>query len=229
MAQLNTSLNHSPSARYALGLDFGTESVRALVVDIDNGDEAAQHSVSYPSGVISRRLPGASHDLPPDFALQDPRDYMNSCIEAISAVLKKVPASSIFGIGVDFTACTILPVLKDGTPLMMLPELQSNPHAWVKLWKHHGAKLEADRINELGRDRKEGFLKYYQRMDAAKMPRNSTPGSERIRAGGAYSGCGRLDRSAAHRHLDTQFLCGRIQRILERRIRISFAGLFASA
>jgi L-ribulokinase len=147
--------------RYSLGLDFGTESVRALVVDIDNGDEAAQHSVSYPSGVISRRLPGASHDLPPDFALQDPRDYMNSCIEAISVVLKTVPASSIFGIGVDFTACTILPVLKDGTPLMMFPELAQEPHAWVKLWKHHGAKLEADRINELGRDRKEGFLKYY--------------------------------------------------------------------
>lgn len=140
--------------RYALALDFGTESVRALAVDCADGDEAARAVVPYAHGVITR-------DLPPDFALQHADDYLASGSEAIREVLREVPASRVAGIGVDFTACTILPVLRDGTPLMRLDRFRDNPHAAVKLWKHHAAQPEADLVNEIARDRGEPFMRYY--------------------------------------------------------------------
>ena len=145
--------------RYALGLDFGTESVRALIVDCASGAEAAQATVRYAHGVITERLPGGKKPLPPDFALQHPQDYINAATKALAEAVKSVPADKIIGIGVDFTACTMLPVLKDGTPLMSLKKFASNPYAWVKLWKHHAAQPEADLVNETARDRGEQFLK----------------------------------------------------------------------
>lgn len=147
--------------RYALGLDFGTESVRALIVDCATGEETAQATVRYAHGVITASLPGSRKPLPPDFALQHPQDYLDAAAAALSAAAKKVPPEKIVGIGVDFTACTMLPVLRDGTPLMSLRKFAGNPHAWVKLWKHHAAQPEADRINETARARGERFLKYY--------------------------------------------------------------------
>jgi L-ribulokinase len=155
--------------RYALGLDYGTESVRAIVVDCETGDEAAQATHRYAHGVMTEHLPvevanevaGSSKKLPGDFALQHPQDYLDSAFEVLGAVLKRVPASEIIGIGVDFTACTILPVKRDGTPLAGLPEFAAEPHAWVKLWKHHAAQPEADRINALAQARGEKFLEYY--------------------------------------------------------------------
>ncbi len=148
-------------SRFALGLDFGTESVRALVVDCDRGREVAEAVSPYAHGVISKTLPGTKKPLAPDFALQHAGDYIESMLKAIRQVLKSVTASKIIGIGVDFTACTILPIRRDGTPLMMLPRFRKNPHAWVKLWKHHAAQPEADRVNEVGRTRREPLLKYY--------------------------------------------------------------------
>jgi L-ribulokinase len=148
-------------SRYALGLDFGTESVRALVVDCDRGREVAEAVSPYAHGVISRVLPGTKKPLPPDFALQHAGDYVESMLKAIRQVLRSVPASKIVGIGVDFTACTILPIKRDGTPLMMLDRFRKNPHAWVKLWKHHAAQPEADRVNAIGRARREPLMKYY--------------------------------------------------------------------
>ncbi len=148
-------------AKYALGLDYGTESVRALVVDCEKGTEAAVAVQSYKHGVISARLPDSNTDLPLDFALQHPQDYLDSGLAVIAAVLKEIPAREIIGIGVDFTACTILPIKRDGTPLMMLDQFRVNPHAWVKLWKHHAAQPQADAISSLARSRDEAFLKYY--------------------------------------------------------------------
>lgn len=147
--------------RYALGLDYGTESMRALVVNCESGDEAAQAVVPYKHGVITRSLPGSTDVLPPDFALQSSHDYLDCAVEGIREVLKTVPARDIVGIGVDFTACTILPILKDGTPLMELGRFRQNPHAWVKLWKHHAAQPEAEMVNVIARERDEPFMKYY--------------------------------------------------------------------
>jgi len=148
-------------SKYALGLDYGTESVRAIVVHCANGNEAAIAVSKYKHGVITRALPTSGQPLPHDFALQHAQDYLDSGVAVIREVLKTVRAEEIIGIGVDFTACTILPIKRDGTPLMFLPEFAANPHAWVKLWKHHAAQPQADRINELARKRGEPFLKYY--------------------------------------------------------------------
>lgn len=148
-------------SRYALGLDFGTESVRALAVNCMTGDEISEAVEFYEHGVITKNLPGSSEPLPNDFALQHPQDYIDSSLKAITKILKDISAKEIIGIGVDFTACTILPIKNDGTPIMQLIPYKNNPHAWVKLWKHHAAQPEADKINEIAHERNEAFLKYY--------------------------------------------------------------------
>jgi len=146
---------------YALGLDFGTESVRALAVDCETGNEAVEAVSPYAHGVITKYLPGSNIPLPPDFALQNPQDYIESSIAVISEVLKHISPEDIIGIGIDFTACTILPIKSDGTPLMKINQFKDSPHAWVKLWKHHAAQSEADKVNDVAHERNEPFLKYY--------------------------------------------------------------------
>lgn len=150
-------------AKFSLGLDFGTESGRALLVDVRDGREVASAVMAYPDGVIDEKLPGATIRLGPDWALQNPNDYLTVLQTTVPQVLKQagVRADDVVGIGVDFTACTVLPVTRDGTPLCNLPAWKNNPHAWVKLWKHHAAQPEADRITALARERAEWWLPYY--------------------------------------------------------------------
>jgi len=147
--------------RYALGLDYGTASVRALVVDCATGKEIAEATFDYPHGTLSETLPGSDRKLPPEFALQYPADYTDGALEVIREVLQTVGGSEIVGIGIDFTACTVLPIKTDGTPLCELGEFKDNPQAWVKLWKHHAAQPQADRVNAVARERGEKFLEYY--------------------------------------------------------------------
>ena len=140
--------------RYALGIDYGTESARALLVDVSSGREVATAVYAYSNGVITDRLPGTKTRLPAhDWALQDPEDYLRALDATVPAVLRKakVRGDQVIGIGTDFTACTMMPVKRDGTPLATLKEFRANPHAWVKLWKHHAAQPEADRVNETAR------------------------------------------------------------------------------
>jgi L-ribulokinase len=150
--------------KYSVGVDFGTESGRAVLVDVADGSEIATSVYEYQNGVIDERLPVTeSVELAPDWALQDPEDYIRTFQRAIPDVLRQssVDPADVVGIGIDFTACTMLPTLKDGTPLCLLPELRANPHAWVKLWKHHAAQPEADRINETARRLEEPWLERY--------------------------------------------------------------------
>ena len=147
--------------RTALGLDYGTASVRALVVDCETGDEIAEAVYKYPHKTITDALPGSDKPLPPEFALQCPSDYTEGALSVIRKVLEKVSGEEIVGIGIDFTACTVLPIQKDGTPLCDLDAFKDNPYAWVKLWKHHAAQPQADRINALAHERGEKFLEYY--------------------------------------------------------------------
>jgi L-ribulokinase len=152
-------------SRYSIGVDFGTESGRAILVDVADGRQVATAVSPYRNGVIDERLPLAGTDvpLPSDWALQDPDDYLRVFKEAVPEVLRHaaVDPGDVVGIGIDFTACTMLPVTSDGTPLCLLPELRSNPHAWVKLWKHHAAQPEADRINEVARATGQPWLERY--------------------------------------------------------------------
>ncbi len=149
--------------KYAIGVDFGTESGRALLVDAANGKELATAVYKYENGVIDEFLPNSRKRLPPDWALQDPDDYIRTLRRAVPAVLKQsgVDPADVIGVGIDFTACTMLPVLADGTPLCALPRFRNNPHAWVKLWKHHAAQPEADKINETARRLGEPWLDRY--------------------------------------------------------------------
>lgn len=149
--------------KYAIGVDFGTESGRAVLVDVNNGRELATAVYPYKHGVIDETLPGTKIRLEPDWALQDPEDYIRTFKTTVPAVLKASGAdpADVIGIGVDFTACTMMPAKADGTPLCVLPEYRSNPHAWVKLWKHHAAQPEADKINATARAMNEPWLERY--------------------------------------------------------------------
>jgi L-ribulokinase len=149
--------------KYAIGVDFGTESGRAVLVDTADGRELAAAVHPYANGVIDEKLPGTEVRLAPEWALQDPNDYLEVFRRAVPQVLAaaKVKPEDVIGIGIDFTACTMLPVKADGTPLCFLPEWRKNPHAWVKLWKHHAAQPEADRINAVARSMRQGWLDRY--------------------------------------------------------------------
>jgi L-ribulokinase len=140
--------------KYAIGVDFGTLSGRAVIVDLANGKELATAVHEYSNGVIDECLPSGAVRLEPDWALQDPLDYIEVFRNTIPAVLEESGAepAGVIGVGIDFTACTMLPVKANGTPLRVLPEWRDNPHAWVKLWKHHAAQPEANRLNAVARE-----------------------------------------------------------------------------
>jgi len=144
-------------SRYAIGIDYGTLSGRAVIVDLSNGKEMATALHEYANGVIDEYLPGTGIQLEPDWALQDPNDYLEVYKYSIPAVLNEsgIDPADVIGIGIDFTACTMLPTKADGTPLCFLDEWRNNPHAWVKLWKHHAAQPEANRLNAIARQ--EGY------------------------------------------------------------------------
>ncbi|MEK4356551.1 ribulokinase [Paenibacillus sp. FSL M7-1455] len=151
------------SKKYTIGVDYGTQSGRAVLVDLSNGREVADHVTPYPHHVIDERLPGSGKKLEHDWALQHPADYIEVLRRSVPAVVREsgVDPADIIGIGIDFTACTMLPVDEKGEPLCLKPELQDDPHSWVKLWKHHAAQPEADAINRIAAERGEAFLARY--------------------------------------------------------------------
>jgi len=144
-------------------VDFGTESGRVVLVDVANGEEVATAIHPYANGVIDERLPESGVRLEPDWALQDPNDYLEVFRHAIPAALQAsgVDPEDVVGLGIDFTACTMLPTKADGTPLCFLPAWRSQPHAWVKLWKHHAAQPEANKLNQIAREQGYTFLERY--------------------------------------------------------------------
>ena len=151
--------------RYTVGVDFGTESGRAVLVSCADGREIGTKAYPYRNGVIDERLPAPDGGvrLEPDWALQDPEDYLRTFQETVPALLAEtgVDPADVIGVGIDFTSCTMLPTLADGTPLCLLDDLRAEPHAWVKLWKHHAAQPEADRINAVASERGEPWLPRY--------------------------------------------------------------------
>lgn len=152
--------------RCVVGVDFGTLSARAVVVRVRDGHELGSAVHPYRHGVVERALDahgGTPVPLPPDWALQVPHDYVEALEHSIPSAIAAsgVDPADVVGVGTDFTACTILPVLDDGTPLAELPELADRPHAYVKLWKHHAAQRQADRINTVAATRGESWLARY--------------------------------------------------------------------
>ncbi|CAN2175256.1 AraB Ribulose kinase [Candidatus Nanopelagicaceae bacterium] len=149
--------------KYVIGVDYGTLSGRALIVRASDGHEMGSAVFEYPNAVMDRVLNSSGAALGPDWALQDAQDYVEVLKHAVPEALRVsgINPADVVGIATDFTACTMIPVLEDGTPLSQLPEFKDNPHAYVKLWKHHAAQPHADRINQLARDRKEKWLPRY--------------------------------------------------------------------
>jgi L-ribulokinase len=147
-------------SHWVIGIDFGTLSGRAMLVDAADGREIASAVYEYPHGVIDEALPSGRR-LPPEWALQDPRDYLEVLRHVIPQVIRDsgVDPADIVGLGIDFTASSPLPTKADGTPLSYL--YPDEPHAYVKLWKHHAAQPQADRINAVAAERGERWLKRY--------------------------------------------------------------------
>ena len=149
--------------KYAIGVDYGTQSGRAVLVSLENGQEIADHVTPYRHGVIDEKLPGTDIQLGYEWALQHPQDYLEVLENSIPAVLQQsgVNPDDIVGLGIDFTACTMLPIDEEGEPLSNNPALKDNPHSWLKLWKHHAAQDEANKLNAIAEQRGEAFLQRY--------------------------------------------------------------------
>jgi L-ribulokinase len=147
----------------SIGVDFGTESGRVLLLDLSSGQELATHVVRYPHGVIDRTLPGTGQRLGADWALQHPADWTHVIETGVPAALAAagVAPDDVVGFGVDFTSCTVLPADAAGVPLCLSPDWETRPHAWPKLWKHHAAQHVADRLNRVANERGESFLGRY--------------------------------------------------------------------
>jgi len=153
------------SKKYSIGIDFGTKSGRAVLVDVENGNEVATSVLEYPNGVIDEYLPleDETVELGTDWALQDPNDYMKVIYKTIPEVVKEagIEPEDVIGLGIDFTACTMLPVDEKGEPLCNKEKFKNRPNAWVKLWKHHAAQSYANKLNDVANKRGEDFLKRY--------------------------------------------------------------------
>jgi len=148
--------------KYAIGIDYGTQSGRAVLVELGTARELAASVKEYSHGVMDERMPDGSL-LPPDWALEHPADYIEVLEKTVPAVIREsgVHPADIIGVGIDFTASTMLPIDKNGNPLCFEPRFEYNPHSYVKLWKHHAAQYEANEINRIANEMGEDFLGRY--------------------------------------------------------------------
>ncbi|MEV5029373.1 ribulokinase [Paenibacillus sp. LPE1-1-1.1] len=151
------------SKKYAIGVDYGTQSGRAVLIDLSNGAEVAEHVTPYTHHVIDEKLPVSDIKLEHDWALQHPLDYIEVLERSVPAVMKEsgIDPAEVIGLGIDFTACTMLPIDEKGEPLCVQDSYKDNPHSWVKLWKHHAAQDEANLINEMAAQRGEKWVPRY--------------------------------------------------------------------
>ena len=149
--------------KFVIGVDYGSLSGRAVVVRVSDGQELGTAVLDYPNAVMDTVLNSTGQKLAPDWALQNPNDYIAVLKRAVPEAIKKakIDPQNVVGIATDFTACTMIPVKIDGTPLSDIDEFSGNPHAYVKLWRHHAAQPHADRINDMARERSEYWLIRY--------------------------------------------------------------------
>ncbi len=145
---------------YALGVDYGTNSVRALIVDTADGKEIASAVFAYPSGDAGVLLDARD----PNVARQNPADYIAGFIASVRDAVKAASrvrgfeAKRVIGIGVDTTGSTPIPVDRDGMPLALQPRFKHNLAAQAWLWKDHTAWLEAFQITGMARQSKIKYL-----------------------------------------------------------------------
>ena len=144
--------------RYTIGLDYGSLSCRGVLVRVTDGAIAAEASLAYPHGIMDRALPDGT-PLDGEWALQHPSDYVAALEAIIPALTQTVEPAQVIGVGVDFTASTVIPVDAQYRPLSEI--FPDRPHAWCKLWKHHGAAAQAARLTEIARAQRRPYLDWY--------------------------------------------------------------------
>tara|TARA_B100000927_G_scaffold60963_1_gene47564 strand:+ start:16184 stop:17872 length:1689 start_codon:yes stop_codon:yes gene_type:complete len=150
-------------SRYALGLDYGTNSCRSLLVDIDSGKELGSVVFPYPSGNLGILTDPAD----PNVARQNPQDYLDGMVEIITGALAQArksnpdfDAADVMGIGIDTTGSTVIPVDEAGIPLALKDDFKDNLNAYVWLWKDHTAHQEAaDITGKASKDRPQYLAK----------------------------------------------------------------------
>lgn len=158
--------------KYLVGVDFGTLSGRAVVVRASDGQQVGTAVTEYKHGVMDRTLDaGDGQKLPPEFALHNPGDYVDVLGDAIPNAIKDagIDKDDIVGVGIDATSATVFVTDEDGKPLSEYEEFKNEPHAYVKLWKHHGGQDQADRIIALAKERGEDWLERYGGILSSEM------------------------------------------------------------
>lgn len=188
-------MSNSPenqNRRYTIGIDFGSLSARAVLMDLADGSVAASCVYPYPHAVLSAALPDGTA-LPPDWALQLPADYRDALKELLPRLLREsgVDGGQVVGIGLDVTSTTMLPVTAEGIPLCELEGYASNPHAYIKMWKHHAAQPQAERIEALARREGAAWLSQFGGSISGEhfLPKAAQIAEE---APELYRDCGRL-------------------------------------
>ena len=146
--------------KYSIGIDFGTGSGRVLIVDIQTGTIKGMSVVQYRSGTIENSLHNKA--LPSNFALQDSKDYIEVIEKGIPEAIKDtgIHHSDIIGLGIDFTSSTFVITDANLIPLSWKAHYKENPHAYAKLWKHHGAIEEANAMSEVAKSN-DSWLRHY--------------------------------------------------------------------
>jgi L-ribulokinase len=146
--------------RFAIGVDYGTNSVRALVVDTADGEEVATHVFDYPSGengvIVDRKEPNLARQSPADYI----EGFHKSVRRAVAAAKRKrgFKPENVVGIGVDTTGSTPIPVDRDGTPLALKPGFKKKPAAQAWLWKDHTGHAEAAEITAKAKEDPDRYL-----------------------------------------------------------------------
>jgi L-ribulokinase len=146
--------------KFSIGLDYGTSSARAVVVDIDTGEEITSCVYAYQKGKDGILLDHTNHDV----ARQHPADYLQGLETCIAGVIKSAKKNKRFkpelviGIGVDTTGSTPIPVTKNGIPLAFTKEFKTNINAMAWLWKDHSSHAEAIEITDLARAKYPQYL-----------------------------------------------------------------------
>ncbi len=148
-------------SKYAIGLDYGTNSCRSLLINLDNGDELGSVVFNYPSGELGILTDPAD----PNIARQNPQDYLDGLEVIVCGAIEQAKEKDadfdpfkVVGIGVDTTGSTPLPVDEEGTPLGLKPEFKDNLNAMVWLWKDHTSHEEAAKITASAEEMRPAYL-----------------------------------------------------------------------
>ena len=146
---------------YSIGIDYGTASGRVILVNTSDGKIVSSYEETYQHGTIAEELGGET--LPHNYFLQHAGDYHHVLENGVKHVLEEsqVNKDEVVGIGVDFTSCTVVFLDENFKPLHMNEDLANHPHAYVKLWKHHGAQDEATQMVEANEKANQNWLDYY--------------------------------------------------------------------